>query len=159
MKRVYFLLCHPRNLRGISKGGLKINIQYIDWTLQKRWAVPHSAICRISYMLGLPGILLMSLLVPFLIIPRAPTITNTVTILRCHVFLYFYFQYFVFPYWFILFDGYVMISLQFFILLSVWIAKSQKIVTLSASVIGSDSVCKLFFTFQYSIIFAYFPIN
>ena len=57
---------------------------HIDKILRKRWAVLQSAMFCISLSLGLPGILLMCLSVPFLIIPSAPTITGTVVVLKCH---------------------------------------------------------------------------
>ena len=45
------------------------DISHIDCTLQKRLAVPQSALFCILYWLGLFGILLMHLSVPNLIIP------------------------------------------------------------------------------------------
>ena len=45
----------------------------------------------VSYRLDLKGMLLTRLFDPFLIIPRAPTITGTVVILRCNVLFDFYF--------------------------------------------------------------------
>ena len=49
-----------------------------------RWAVPQSVFFKISYWLGLLDILLMYLFVAFLIMPRAPTLTGMVVILKCH---------------------------------------------------------------------------
>ena len=55
--------------------------------LVRRWAVPQSAFffC-ISYRLREPGILLMCLSVPFLILPKASNISGTVVVLKCYIF-------------------------------------------------------------------------
>ena len=60
-------------------------VYHIDSILPRRWAVLQSEIFCISYWLGLPIILCLSLL--FLIIHRAPIITHTVVVLRWHIFL------------------------------------------------------------------------
>ena len=64
-------------------------------TLLRKWAVPQSAYFRISYSLRTPSTVLMCLFVHFLIIPRAPTITETVVILSNQIFFNFYFHVFV----------------------------------------------------------------
>ena len=48
----------------------------------------QSAIFYISHRLGFPGILLVHLSIPFLIITSAPTVIGTVIVLRCHIFLF-----------------------------------------------------------------------
>ena len=58
----------------------------IDIILLRRWAVLQSTIFCISYKLGLLGILLKCLSVPFLIIPRTPPILGMIVVLRCHIF-------------------------------------------------------------------------
>ena len=40
-----------------------------------------------SYRLGRPGIMLMCFWVPFLVISRNSTITSTMVVLRCHIFI------------------------------------------------------------------------
>ena len=57
-----------------------------DSILLRRWAVPQSPVICISNRLGRSDILLMCLFVPFLIQPRALTITGTVEVLRYHIF-------------------------------------------------------------------------
>ena len=64
-----------------------IFFSHIDCNLLRRWAVLQSENLCISYRPWLLGILLMCLSVSFLIIPRAPTITGTIVILRKYIFL------------------------------------------------------------------------
>ena len=63
-----------------------IIFSHIKSTPLRRWAAPQRAIFYISHRLGKPGILLMCLSVPFLIIPSAPIIIDMVVVLRYHSF-------------------------------------------------------------------------
>ena len=129
----------------------------------------------LSYRLELPGILLMYLSVPFLIIPSVPTITGTVVVFWCDIVFPFlglcvYSLYF-WQIWynlssltyplegiFSLFHSLTTIFvLLLFILLSLWIAKTQTNVAPFTS--HWLLVWKPSFTFQYSVLFTYFTMN
>ena len=75
---------------------------YIDSSLQRRGAVPLSAIVCISYRLGLPGIWLMCLSLPFLVIPKAHIISGTLVVLRWHNFSHSISRFFIYLLYYIL---------------------------------------------------------
>ena len=54
-------------------------------TFLSMWALPSIVIFWISLLLMLPGILLVTLSSPFLISPRAPTITGIVSVFISHI--------------------------------------------------------------------------
>ena len=86
---------------------LVLLFHYIDSILLRRWAVLQCVIFGISYGQGLPGIVFICLFVPFLIMPRTPTITDTV---MPH-FFNFYFQIFKSSNFIILFHWYMLYML------------------------------------------------
>ena len=63
-----------------------IFFRHIDSTLQIRWAVTQNESFCVSCRLGLPDIFLICLFVPFLTIPKALAITDTMVVLRCYIF-------------------------------------------------------------------------
>ena len=75
--------------------------------LLRRWAVSQSATCCISYCLGMPVIFFVCISVPFLIIPRALTITDSFKML--HFFLNLYFKDSEFAYFIMFLGWFVMI--------------------------------------------------
>ena len=83
---------------------------HIDKTLI-RWTAAPSAIFFVFHIrLTLPGIFLMCLSLPFLILPKAPTITGTVLVLRCQFFSVSISRFLSLFYFIIFFDWYVIIS-------------------------------------------------
>ena len=57
-------------------------------TLQRRWSILQNVIFCVSHRLGLPGISLMCLSIPFFVRPRASIIIGTGLVLRWHNYYY-----------------------------------------------------------------------